>query len=173
MSMPSPNDEAEDSVIARDPTTDPTPDSTPHPTALDHDQTPQDLPIPDPTLDPTLPSTFRASTQAAGIIETACLFCPICSGHFTPSFDVPAGVPIFHDMGTSAGMQQLLVAEDYGQGLALPHYGHIRPSVDFFQSNLEVQLLISHDRTIGLNRAHLPLRGHSHMLPDRVYHAWR
>eukprot|EP01038_Epipyxis_sp_PR26KG_P018208 gene18208-25613_t len=39
----------------------------------------------------------------------------------------------------------LLLAGDFGQGIALPHYGLIRPSVDYFQSNLMLNLYVMSD----------------------------
>ena len=41
----------------------------------------------------------------------------------------------------------LLLAEDYGQGIALPHYGAVRPSVDYFQSNLMLHMYVIADIT--------------------------
>ena len=39
----------------------------------------------------------------------------------------------------------LLLAEDYGQEIALPHYGNVRPSVDYFQSNLMLHMYVIAD----------------------------
>jgi len=42
-----------------------------------------------------------------------------------------------------------IVAEDYGQGIALPHYGFRRPGSDYFNSNLMMHLYVMADITRG------------------------
>jgi hypothetical protein len=51
------------------------------------------------------------------------------------------------DSGASQGVPDsiLLVAEDFGQGIALPHYGHVRPSCDYFNSNLMLNMYVMAD----------------------------
>ena len=44
-----------------------------------------------------------------------------------------------------------LQAEDYGGGIALPHYGYRRPSVDYFNSNLMTYNFVIADITTGQN----------------------
>jgi hypothetical protein len=39
----------------------------------------------------------------------------------------------------------LVIAEDYGQSVALPHFGFRRPSADYFNSNLMVHLFVMAD----------------------------
>lgn len=41
----------------------------------------------------------------------------------------------------------LVLAEDFGQGVTLPHYGHKRPSADFFNSNLMLNFYVMADIT--------------------------
>jgi hypothetical protein len=38
-------------------------------------------------------------------------------------------------------------AEDYGGGISMPHYGHARPSADYFNSNLMIQNFVVADIT--------------------------
>ena len=45
----------------------------------------------------------------------------------------------------------LLQAEDYGGGIALPHYGYRRPSVDYFNSNLMSYNFVIADISSGEN----------------------
>ena len=45
----------------------------------------------------------------------------------------------------------LLQAEDYGGGIALPHYGFRRPSADYFNSNLMTYNFIIADIASGQN----------------------
>ena len=45
----------------------------------------------------------------------------------------------------------ILQAEDYGGGIALPHYGYRKPSADYFNSNLMTYNFVIADITIGEN----------------------
>ncbi|ETK71030.1 hypothetical protein L915_21651, partial [Phytophthora nicotianae] len=38
-------------------------------------------------------------------------------------------------------------AEGYGGSLSMPHYGHTRPSVDYFNSNVIIQNFVEADIT--------------------------
>ena len=41
--------------------------------------------------------------------------------------------------------------EDYGECFALPHFEHLCPSVNYFESNLMMQIFIIADLTKGVN----------------------
>ncbi|KAE8961916.1 hypothetical protein PR001_g29887, partial [Phytophthora rubi] len=45
----------------------------------------------------------------------------------------------------------LIQSEDFGGGISMPHYGHTRPSVDYFNSNLIIQNFVVADITNGTN----------------------
>ena len=45
----------------------------------------------------------------------------------------------------------LLVCEDFGQGIALPNYGHVRPSCDYFNSNFMLHLYVISDISRNTN----------------------
>ena len=42
--------------------------------------------------------------------------------------------------------------EDFGGSFAMPHYGHSRPSTDYFNSNLLVQNFVVVDITSGIHK---------------------
>ena len=46
----------------------------------------------------------------------------------------------------------LILAEDYGQGIAMPHYGINRPQSDYFNSNLMINLYVQSDISRGKNK---------------------
>ena len=46
----------------------------------------------------------------------------------------------------------LILAEDYGQGIAMPHYGINRPQSDYFNSNLMINLYVQSDISRGENK---------------------
>jgi hypothetical protein len=45
----------------------------------------------------------------------------------------------------------LVPAEDYGQGIAMPHFGYLCPQSDYFNSNLTVNLYVQSDISRGEN----------------------
>ena len=49
----------------------------------------------------------------------------------------------------------LLVAEDYGQSIAMPHFGYRRPSRDYFNSNLMMHLFVIANISTGVNKVYL------------------
>jgi hypothetical protein len=51
--------------------------------------------------------------------------------------------------------EALVLAEDYGQGIAMPHYGITRPKSDYFNSNLNVNLYVQADISRNENRVTL------------------
>jgi hypothetical protein len=57
------------------------------------------------------------------------------------------------DVDTSSLPSDKLVflAEDFGQGIAMPHYGLSRPSCDYFNSNMIMQLYVQSDITRNVN----------------------
>jgi hypothetical protein len=53
--------------------------------------------------------------------------------------DGDATTPDAVELSPTRHCRILIQAEDYGGGIAMPHYGHIRPSADYFNSNLILQ----------------------------------
>ena len=49
------------------------------------------------------------------------------------------------------GFMALILAEDFGSGIAMPHYGIIRPPSDYFNSNLMINLYVMSDISRGEN----------------------
>lgn len=45
-------------------------------------------------------------------------------------------------------------AEDYGSGISMPHYGHSRPSADYFNSPLIIQNFVVADITNNINHVY-------------------
>ncbi|EEY53747.1 uncharacterized protein PITG_20075 [Phytophthora infestans T30-4] len=45
-------------------------------------------------------------------------------------------------------------AEDYGGGISMPYYGHVRPSADYFNSNLILQNFVVADISNGVNNVY-------------------
>ncbi|ETM36273.1 hypothetical protein L914_16999, partial [Phytophthora nicotianae] len=50
--------------------------------------------------------------------------------------------------------RMLIQAEDFGGGISMPHYGHIRPSVDYFNSNLILQNFVVADIDNNINHVY-------------------
>ena len=62
-----------------------------------------------------------------------------------------AATAISEDGGMDKDEPLLLVAEDYGQGIALPWFGFRRPGSDYFQSNLMLNMFVVADISKGEN----------------------
>ena len=62
-----------------------------------------------------------------------------------------AATAIPEDGGMDKDEPLLLVAEDYGQGIALPWFGFRRPGSDYFQSNLMLNMFVVADISKGEN----------------------
>jgi hypothetical protein len=74
--------------------------------------------------------------------------------------DVSLGLPDFLDsegdlMSSLPSSQVVCLAEDYGSGVAMPHYGSVRPGSDYFNSNLTMNMYVQCD--LGSNEHHVTL----------------
>jgi hypothetical protein len=74
--------------------------------------------------------------------------------------DVSLGLPEFLDsegdvLSSLPSTQLVCLAEDYGSGVAMPHYGSIRPGSDYFNSNLTMNMYVQCD--LGSNKHHVTL----------------
>lgn len=55
------------------------------------------------------------------------------------------------DSSNKKDYSALILAEDYKQGIVMPHFGILRPQSDYFNSNLMVHLYVQADISRGEN----------------------